>query len=206
MAPRILGSALFALLLAVACVPQNLTSDSSWASIPPPPPPLTAQALASAYTPTPQSVGTSTTVQPADAPAIPSGDCDVFGAPPPTLPDTDCRAWDMLYSLVFMTSSMMVNENEPLTASELLALETELTPLYVQANLNCGEWVEPLDYEPITDYIGMLSFLGIEHYGYDPPSLLRHLIREAAADEFVQRVESIGCVKSLLMLFVEYSE
>ena len=112
----------------------------------------------------------------------------------------------MLYSLVFMTSSMMVNENEPLAASELLALETELTPLYVQANLNCGEWVDPLDYEPLTDYIGMLSFFGIEHYGYDPPSLLRHLIREAAADEFVQRVESIGCVKSLLMLFVEYSE
>ena len=111
----------------------------------------------------------------------------------------------MLHSLVVMTN-MMVNENEPLTASELLALETELTPLYVQTNLNCGEWVEPLDYEPLTDYIGMLSFFGIEHYGYDPPSLLRHLIREAAADEFVQRVESIGCVKSLLMLFVEYSE
>ena len=61
----------------------------------------------------------------------------------------------MLYSLVFHTN-MMVNENEPLTASELLALETELTPLYVQANLNCGEWVEPLDDEPLTDYIGML--------------------------------------------------
>ena len=50
----------------------------------------------------------------------------------------------MLYSLVLMTN-MMVDDNEPLTASELLALETELTPLYVQANLNCGEWVEPLD-------------------------------------------------------------
>ena len=111
----------------------------------------------------------------------------------------------MLYSLVFMTN-MMVDKNEPLTASELLALETELTPLYVQANLNCGEWVDPLDYEPLTDYIGMLSFFGNEHYGYDPPSLLRHLIREAADDEFVQGVESIGCVKSLLMLFVEYSE
>lgn len=111
----------------------------------------------------------------------------------------------MLYSLVFHTN-MMANENEPLAASELLALETELTPLYVQANLNCGEWIDPLDYEPLTDYIGMLSYFGKEHYGYDPPSLLRHLINEAAADEFVQRVESIGCVKSLLMLFVEYSE
>ncbi len=201
---RILGSALIALLLAVACIPQSLPSDSSSSSIPTPPP-LTAQASASAQIATPQSVETPTTVQPADAPAIPSSDCVVFGAPPPTLPDTDCRAWDMLYSLVVMTN-MMVNENEPLTASELLALETELTPLYVQANLNCGEWVDPLDYEPLTDYIGMLSFLGIEHYGYDPPSLLRHLINEAAADEFVQRVESIGCVKSLLMLFVEYSE
>ena len=204
MTPRILGSALIALLLAVACIPQSLPSDSSSASIPPPPP-LTAQAAASAQISTPQSVETSTTVQPADAPAIPSGDCVVFGAPPPTLPDTDCRAWDMLYSLVVMTN-MMVNENEPLTVSELLALETELTPLYIQANLNCGEWVDPLDYEPLTDYIGMLSFLGVEHYGYDPPSLIRHLIREAAADEFVQRVESVGCVKSLLMLFVEYSE
>ena len=157
MTPRILGSALFALLLAVACVPQSLPSDSSSPPIPPPPPPppLTAQAVASTDTPTPQSVETSTAVQPADALAIPSGDCVVFGAPPPTLPDTDCRAWDMLYSLVFHTN-MMVNENEPLTASELLALETELTPLYVQANLNCGEWVEPLDYEPLTDYIGML--------------------------------------------------
>ena len=205
MTPRILGSALFALLLAVACIPPSLPSDSSSASIPPPSPPLTAQASASAQIPTPQSVETPTTVQPADAPAIPAGDCVVFGAPPPSLPDTDCRAWDMLYSLVFHTN-MMVNENELLTASELLALETELTPLYVQANLNCGEWVDPLDYEPLTDYIGMLSFFGIEHYGYDPPSLLRQLIREAAADEFVQRVESIGCVKSLLMLFVEYSE
>ena len=111
----------------------------------------------------------------------------------------------MLYSLVFHTN-MMVNENEPLTASELLALETELTPLYVQANLNCGEWVDPLDYEPLTDYIGMLSFFGIEHYGHDPPTLLRHLIKEAAAEEFAQGVETIGCVKSLLMLFVEYSE
>jgi len=162
MTPRILGSALFALLLAVACIPQSLPSDSSSASIPPPPP-LTAQASASAQIATPQSVETSTTAQPAVAPTIPSGDCVVFGAPPPTLPDTDCRAWDMLYSLVFMTSMMMGNENEPLTASELLALETELTPLYVQANLNCGEWVDPLDYEPLTDYIGMLSYFGIEH-------------------------------------------
>ena len=204
MTPRILGSALFALLLAVACIPQSLPGDSSSASMPPPPP-LETQASASTDTPTPQSVEISTTVQPAGAPATPSDDCVVFGAPPPTLPDTDCRAWDMLYSLVFMTN-MMVDENEPLTASELLALETELNPLYVQANLNCGEWVEPLDYETLTDYIGMLSFFGNEHYGYDPPSLLRHLIREAAAAEFVQGVESIGCVKSLLMLFVEYSE
>ena len=81
---RILGSALFALLLAAACIPQSLPGDSSSASIPPPPPPpLTAQASASAYTPTPQSLETPTTVQPADAPAIPSGDCVVFGAPPP---------------------------------------------------------------------------------------------------------------------------
>ncbi|MDE0179893.1 MAG: hypothetical protein OXL39_01020 [Caldilineaceae bacterium] len=201
---RILGCALFALLLAAACIPQSLPSDSSSASIPPPPT-LTAQASASAQIPTPQSVETPTTVQPADAPAIPSGECVVFGAPPPTLPDTDCRAWDMLHSLVIMTN-MMVNENEPLAAPELLALETELTPRYVQANLNCGEWVEPLDYEPLTDYIGMLSYFGIEHYGYDPPSLLCHLINEAAAEEFVQRVESIGCVKGLLMLFVEYTE
>ena len=128
MTPRLLGSALFALLLAVACDPQSLPSDSSSASMPsPPPPPLTAQASASAYTPTLQSVETPITVQPADAPAIPSGDCVVFGAPPPTLPETDCKACDMLYSLVFHTN-MMVNENEPLAASEVLALETELTP------------------------------------------------------------------------------
>jgi hypothetical protein len=112
----------------------------------------------------------------------------------------------MLHSLVYMTHGM-ANKRPPSTASELLTLETELNPLFVQTQLNCGQWVEPYnDYEPITDMLGFLSFLGKDSYGYDPPSLLRFLIEEASTEEFAQKSESIGCVKSLFLLFVAYSE
>lgn len=194
---RSVGQMILLIGLLAGCVPYSTPADPSSLSRMPPPP-LTVEALTSTYTPTPQSVLASTTVQPTD--------CVIYGgAPLPSLPDTDCRAWDFLNSLVSMTNQM-VGKNEPLTASELLTLETEMYPLFVQTNINCGEWLDPPDYEPMTDYLGMLSVLGMQHYGYDVPTLFRYLIEEAATEDFVQQVESIGCVKSLLVLFVEYSE
>ena len=128
------------------------------------------------------------------------------GSPAPSLPDTDCMAWGMLHSLVFMTSAM-ANRNPSLTASELVALETELYPLFVQAHLNCGEWLEPYnDYEPFTDYLGIISAIGMTDYGYDPAALLIYMIEGAATEAFADRSEAIGCAKNLFLLFVEYSE
>jgi len=128
------------------------------------------------------------------------------GSPAPSLPNTDCMAWEMLHSLVFMTSAM-ANRNPSLTASELVALETELYPLFVQAHLNCGEWLEPYkDYEPFTDYLGIISAIGMTDYGYDPAALLLYMIEGAATKAFADRSEAIGCAKNLFLLFVEYSE
>ena len=151
-------------------------------------------------TPISQPVHTpTTTIQPVD--------CVMHGgSPAPSLPDTDCRAWEMLYSLALMTN-MMANKNQRPTASELVTLETDLYPLFVQAHLNCGKWLEPYkDYEPFTDYLYILLAIGIEEYEYDPASLLLHLIGEASTEEFADMSESTGCMKNLFLLFVEYSE
>lgn len=201
MSTRMLIAALSTLLLAAACVPQTLSVGVG----PPAPtiipsPTRTAPPPASTSAPAPQPVHTPTA-------ATPPVDCVMHGgSPPPSLPDTDCRAWEMLHSLMSMTHGM-ANKRPPSTPSQLLTLETELTPLFVQAQLNCGQWVEPYnDYEPITDMLGFLSFLGLDSYGYDPPSLLRFLIEEASTEEFAQESDSIGCVKALLLLFVAYAE
>ena len=196
MSSRMLIAALSTLLLAAACVPQTLSVEAN----PPAPTIIPSPTPASTSAPAPQPAHTPTA-------AAPPVDCVMHGgSPPPSLPDTDCRAWEMLHSLVIMSHGM-ANKRPPSTASELLTLETELTPLFVQAQLNCGQWVEPYnDYEPITDMLGFLSFLGLDSYGYDPPSLLRSLIEEASTQEFAQKSDSIGCVKALLLLFVAYAE
>ncbi|MDE0243454.1 MAG: hypothetical protein OYG31_01945 [Candidatus Kaiserbacteria bacterium] len=153
---------------------------------------------------------TSTPItQPVQSPTTTTEEVDCVmqgGSPAPSLPDTDCMAWGMLHSLVFMTSAM-ANRNPSLSASELVALETELYPLFVQAHLNCGEWLEPYkDYEPFTDYLGIISAIGMTDYGYDPAVLLLYMIEGAATEVFADRSESIGCAKNLFLLFVEYSE
>ena len=199
MSSRMLIVTVASFLLATACTPQSVPVDLPLL-IDTPSPTFTSPAVVATSTPIPQPVHTPTAAsQPVD--------CVMHGgSPPPSLPDTDCRAWEMLHSLVIMTHGM-ANKRPPSTASELLTLETELNPLFVQTQLNCGQWVEPYnDYEPITDMLGFLSFLGKDSYGYDPPSLLRFLIEEASTEEFAQKSESIGCVKSLLLLFVAYSE
>ena len=156
MSSRLLIAVLSTLLFATACVPQ--TSPTNLPPPPPPPPMPTsthpASAPASPSTPGRTSITT-----------LPTADCTPGGSPPPSLPDTDCAAWGMLYSLVMMTNGM-ANKSQPLTESELLTLETELNPLSVRVQLNCGQWVEPYnDYEPITDIVGFLSFLGMDSYG-----------------------------------------
>ena len=138
--------------------------------------------------------------------AIQPVDCEQFGSPTPSLPGTDCMAWNMVYSLVIMTYGMAKKDQLP-TASELVTLETELYPLYIQAHLNCEQWNEPhKDYETFTDYLGILSFIGMEEYGYDPTSLLLYMIEGASTEEFAAMSESVGCVKNLFLLFIAYSE
>ena len=170
-------------VLITACVPIPQETPVAWTS-----------------TPIPQPVHTPAgTVQPVD--------CVMHGgSPPPTLPDTDCRAWEMLHSLLFM-ADMMANKSQGPTASELVAFEEELYPLFVQAQRNCDEWLEPyVDYEPITDYLGIIMAIGKQEYDYDPPSLLRFLIEEASTEEFAEMSESTGCTKNLFLLFVAYAE
>ena len=103
----------------------------------------------------------------------------------------------------------MENEGEmvDLTKVELDRLEKEIYPDFVQTQLNCGQWVEPRnDYEPISDVLAMLAFLGVETYDYNPSNLIEFLLRGAAQDEFALSAERIGCVKSLFVLFVSYEE
>lgn len=186
-------------LLATACAPQGLSGDFPLL-INTPSSTLTSPPAELTSTPIPQPGHTpTTTIQPVD--------CVTPGASPaPSLPDTDCMAWDMLYSLVFTTNAW-ANREPSLTTSELVTLETELYPLFVQAHLNCGEWLEPRrDYEPLTDTLFFISAIGLHDYGYDPTSLLLYMIEGAATKEFADRSESVGCAKNLFLLFVEYSE
>ena len=128
--------------------------------------------------------------------------------PSPSLSDTDCTTWSFLHSLI-MVANNMENEGEmmDLTEIELDRLEKEIYPLFVQAQLNCGQWVEPLnDYEPISDVLAMLAFWGVETYDYNPSNLIEFLLRGAAQEEFASSAEGIGCVKSLFVLFVSYEE
>ena len=137
---------------------------------------------------------------------------DCWG-PPPTLPDTDCAAWSNLHSLVIVTSGksgegldMEGNIIYP-TEAENERLEKEVYPLFVQAQLNCGQWVEPHnDYGPIVHVLDMLAYLGYETYDYDPYDLTEFILRGAAQEEFALSVEEIGCVKSLFGVFIAYEE
>ena len=199
MSSRMLIVTVSTFLLATACAPQSVPVDLPLL-IDTPSPTFTSPAVVATSTPMPQPVHTPTAAsQPVD--------CVMHGgSPAPTLPDTDCRAWEMLHSLLFM-ADMMANKNQGPMASELVAFEEELYPLFVQAQLNCGEWLEPyMDYEPITDYLGIIMAIGKQEYGYDPASLLQFLIEGASTEEFAEMSESIGCTKNLFLLFVAYSE
>ena len=186
-------------LLAAACTPQTLPVDLPLL-INTPSPTFTSPAVVLTSTPIPQPAHTPTA-------AIQPVDCVMHGgSPPPSLPGTDCMAWEMLYALVFM-ADMMANKSQGPTASELATVEEELYPLFVQAHLNCGEWNEPYkDYEAITDYLGIIMAIGKQEYDYDPASLLLFLIEGASTEEFADKSESIGCTKNLFLLFVAYSE
>ncbi len=142
----------------------------------------------------------------AGTPPLAPGETGACFGPSPSLPDTDCTAWSYLHSLMIITSGMD-GELADSTETELERLEKEIYPLFVQAQLNCGQWVEPRnDYEPISDVLAMLAFLGAETYDYSPSDLLEFLLRGAAQEEFTLSVEEIGCVKSLFVLFVSYEE
>ena len=98
-------------------------------------------------------------------------------------------------------------DGEPVedSAESVEELESDVYPLFVQAQLNCGQWVEPFnDYEPITDLLAMFTFLGVDSYGYDSTALLEHLLEQAATVEFAQNVGKLGCVKSLMLVFISY--
>ena len=124
--------------------------------------------------------------------------------PPDSLPDADCITWSFLHSLV-IRSSAMAGENP--TDEGLMTLATDLYPHFIQAQVNCGEWLEPYnDFEPITDFLFFLTLFGTETYEYNTLSLLVHLLEGAANDEFALKSAEIGCVKSFFLLFVEYSE
>ncbi len=199
MSSRMLIVTVSSFLLATACTPQSVPVDLPLL-IDTPSPAFTSPAVVSTSTPIPHPVHTPTA-------ASQSVDCVMHGgSPAPTLPDTDCMAWEMLYALVFR-ADMMANKGQGPTASELAAIENELYPLFVQAHLNCGEWNEPYkDYETITDYLGIVMAIGKQEYGYDPASLLQFLIEGASTEEFAEMSESIGCTKNLFLLFVAYSE
>ena len=136
-----------------------------------------------------------------------TGNCMALSSGPvPSLPETDCMAWSFLHSLVNMTNRM-AGKDTILTEAELMTLETETYPLFVQTQINCGDWLEPVnDYEPITDFLGFLSFTGMNSYGYDTSALFSHLLQEASKEEFAMKSAEIGCTKSFFLLFVEYSE
>ena len=199
MSSRMLIVTVSTFLLATACTPQSAPVDLPLL-IDTPSPTFTSPVVVATSTPIPHPVHTPTA-------ASQSVDCVMHGgSPAPSLPDTDCRAWEMLHSLLFM-ADMMANKSQGPTASELVVFEEELYPLFVQAQLNCGEWLEPyMDYEPITDYLGIIMAIGKQEYGYDPPSLLQFLIEGASSEEFAEMSESIGCTKNLFLLFVAYSE
>ena len=155
--------------------------------------------------PTMGPVGSS---EAASASPLAPGETGACMDPSSSLPDTDCTAWSYLRSLMFITSGMD-NEGEmvDLTEIELDRLEKEIYPLFLQAQLNCGQWVEPRnDYEPISDVLAMLAFWGVETYDYNPSNLIEFLLRGAAQEEFASSAEGIGCVKSLFVLFVSYEE
>ena len=109
-------------------------------------------------------------------------------------------------SLVVIADAV-TNVSSEFTEAELHALETETYPLFLQAHQNCGIWTEPHDdYEGITDLFGFLIFMGVEHYQYDPSSLLNYLLENVADEEFAATAETIGCLKGSMLLFVEYGE
>lgn len=155
--------------------------------------------------PTMEPVGGS---EAASAPPLVPGETGACIDPSPSSPDVDCTAWSYLHSLMVITAGM----DDELTNSTDIELDTdrlekEIYPLFVQAQLNCGQWVEPLnDYEPISDVLAMLAFWGVETYDYNPSNLIEFLLRGAAQEEFASSAESIGCVKSLFVLFVSYEK
>ena len=155
--------------------------------------------------PTMEPVGNS---EAASAPLSAPGETGECIDPSPSSPDTDCTTWSYLHSLMVITSGM---DDELATSTDIELdidrLEKEIYPLFVQTQLNCGQWVEPLnDYEPISDLLVMLTILGVETYDYNPSKLIEFLLRGAAQEEFASSAESIGCVKSLFVLFVSYEK
>ena len=129
---------------------------------------------------------------------------EVYSNSTPSNPETDHSTWNYLNSLVLITSGMD-GERDTLTDADVERLENEIYPLFVQAQLNCGQWVEPFnDYEPLVDVLAMITFFGTETYDYDPTALLEFLLHGAAQPVFALTSEEKGCIKSLFLLFVSY--
>jgi len=104
-----------------------------------------------------------------------------------------------------LITSGMDGERDIPTDADIERLENEIYPLFVQSQLNCGQWVEPFnDYEPFVDVLAMITFFGTETYDYEPSKLLEFLIHGAAQPEFALTSEEKGCIKSLFLLFVSY--
>ena len=133
-------------------------------------------------------------------PPVKNGQCI---DPAPSLPDTDCTTWSHLHSLVVITSGM--GQPVELSDEQINRLESEIYPLFVQTQLNCGQWSKLHDdYEPLSDILSMMVFLGVDAYDYDPAGLLESLLRGGAGEAFAQNSQEKGCVKSLFLLFVSY--
>lgn len=146
------------------------------------------------------------TVQPVIS--VQSDDCIIGeGAPQPSSPETDCTKWSFLVGLFDMIS-VLGSEATRLTEPDYAQLENEAYPQFIRLGEQCNaQWnQDPDDYEALTEVLYYLMYMGDPFYGYDSSSLLRHFLTEAVTEEFAQSAESIGCVKTLFALFIEYTE
>ena len=125
----------------------------------------------------------------------PAGCNIASNVPDPPSPDTNCPVWEKLYQLAYLSI------NQHITGSALVTLESEIYPLFAQAYLNCGE---PLS--TFSDYLFYLTIETREDHGYDPLLLMGHTVGGAAAAEFVDLVDSVGCAQALILVAQLYTE
>ena len=102
--------------------------------------------------------------------------------------------------------TMMLYDQTPLPEDVVSEIAKDLYLYFIEAHLNCGENLEPRDYEPFADLLVMLTYLGYEKYEYDALSVLFYMLERMTSEKFVSKVEDIGCLKAMLLLFVAFSD